>query len=266
MNENLQLMNEVSSFATACEVVRCLVVDKKMERLISIPEFPTFQDILTEIGPLPEEALFFGLADDGLPVLLNIWDPTPGPILVAGDSKVGKTDFLKTIARFIVSAHKPCEIQYGVITNCPCEWDGFIEFPHCVGVFSAMQKDAADFIRALAIWIEMNKAIDQSVLLLIDGLDDFVNLNDGLSQDLQKILVRGPAKKVWPIATLDLENFRTTNVWTSFFQTRIFGYTKHTCTIDDDGYHNTGFETLSKGFEFSLKEDSKWIKFRISRT
>lgn len=54
---------------------------------------PSLNAVLDEIGLMPHEALFMGVASDGLPVLLNLQDPSPGPILVAGDSGVGKTDF-----------------------------------------------------------------------------------------------------------------------------------------------------------------------------
>lgn len=266
MNPDLLSMNGILSFASTSEIRECLVVDKKIDQAISIRELPPLRDILKEIGPLPEEALFLGLAEDGLPVLLNIWDPEPGPILVAGDSKAGKTDFLKTIARYIITTRQSCDIQYGVLTDFPDEWNGYVEYPHCIGVFSTAQKSTNDYIQALTIWIEKNKISQQSVLLLIDGLEDFVNLNDKLSQGLKKILLYGSGAKVWPVATVNLENFQRAKTWLNYFRTRIFGYTKHTCIINDNGCYNTGFEDLSKGVEFSLKEGSEWLKFQIPRS
>src|SRR5512138_298602 len=55
--------------------------------------------VLAEIGALPREALFLGIASDGLPVLLNLHDPHPGPMLVIGDEGAGKTAFLQSIAQ-----------------------------------------------------------------------------------------------------------------------------------------------------------------------
>ncbi len=265
MNINSQLLDEVLPFLSTSEAVWRPVVDKVREQTGFASELPPLQDVLKEIGPLPEEALFFGLADDDLPVLLNMWDPTPGPILVAADSETGKTDFLKNIARYVISTHASSEIQYGVITNRLHEWDGCAEYPHCVGIFSMVQESAADFIQALAIWVEMNKISQQSVLLLIDGLADFVNFNNNMTENLQKIFLYGPAKKVWPVVTINLEDFQNIDGWLRFFQTRVFGYTKHARTIHQSGHPNTGFEILCKGIEFSLIEDSHWIKFRIPR-
>jgi len=44
-----------------------------------MPVAPSLADSLSELGPLPREALLLGLASDGLPVLLNLCDPHPGP-------------------------------------------------------------------------------------------------------------------------------------------------------------------------------------------
>ena len=48
------------------------------------PASPTLSSVLAEIGPLPHEVLFLGVAADGLPVLLNLHDPVPRPLLGKG--------------------------------------------------------------------------------------------------------------------------------------------------------------------------------------
>ena len=56
-----------------------------------LPAAPSLADSISALGPLPNEALLLGLASDGLPVLLNLHDPHPGPLLVAADPGAGKT-------------------------------------------------------------------------------------------------------------------------------------------------------------------------------
>src|SRR5512139_2827767 len=70
-----------------------------------VPDAPKLDRVLADIGPLPPEALFLGIASDGLPVLLNLHNPHPGPMLVAGDAGSGKTTFLRTIAHSVAQTH-----------------------------------------------------------------------------------------------------------------------------------------------------------------
>ncbi len=89
-----------------------------------VPAAPPLTQVLAEIGPLPREALFLGMAYDGLPVLLNLHDPIPGPMLITSDAGAGKTAFLQGIARSAMQSHKSTDVQYAVITNHTDEWDG----------------------------------------------------------------------------------------------------------------------------------------------
>jgi hypothetical protein len=50
---------------------------------------------------LPEGCLLLSLAEDSLPLGLNLYDPSPGPILVAGDARSDETKFAKALAWFI---------------------------------------------------------------------------------------------------------------------------------------------------------------------
>jgi MoxR-like ATPase len=65
----------------------------------SAPAAPVLSQVLAGFGPMPDEALFLGVASDELPVLLNLHDPLPGPILIIGDPGTGKTSLLQTIVR-----------------------------------------------------------------------------------------------------------------------------------------------------------------------
>src|SRR5210317_15336 len=86
------------------------------------PAAPSLKDSLSELDPLPREALLLGLASDGLPVLLNLHDAHPGPLLVAADPGAGKTALLQMIAQATVDMHEPNDVQFGVISNHPDEW------------------------------------------------------------------------------------------------------------------------------------------------
>src|SRR5436190_17462018 len=96
---------------------------------------PSLKSLLAEAHALPEEALYLGLGEDGLPVLLNPFDPTPGPLLVTGEAESGKTTLLKMIARAVDILHSPSAVQYCIITNHAEEWERFERSENCVGIY-----------------------------------------------------------------------------------------------------------------------------------
>jgi len=167
------------------------------------PAAPSLADSLSELGPLPREAMLLGLASDGLPVLLNLHDPHPGPLLVAADPGTGKTALLNLIAQAVTEMHEPGEVQFGVISNYPDEWEHLAGFEHCIGIFPTYHDSAVDFLSSLSGWAHANKGSQQSILLLIDDLESMNDLDFETRQDLRWLLLRGPARRVWPISVAD---------------------------------------------------------------
>src|SRR5690349_5130375 len=92
-----------------------LAEEKRVDQARPAAGLPSLKSLLAEINSLPQEALYLGQAEDGLPVLLNLFDPTPGPLLVTADQGSGKTTLLKMIARAVDLLHSPSEVQYCII-------------------------------------------------------------------------------------------------------------------------------------------------------
>src|SRR5688500_6169823 len=129
-----------------------------------VPVAPNLSTVLAEMGPLPRQSLFLGVASDGLPVLLNLHDPHPGSMLVAGDAGSGKTAFLQTIVHAVAQTHSSDDVQLGVITAHPEEWESVEATSHSVGIFHTQENSAQDFMSSLATWAHANKQARQSVL------------------------------------------------------------------------------------------------------
>ncbi|HAV77493.1 MAG TPA: hypothetical protein DCX53_09070 [Anaerolineae bacterium] len=228
-----------------------------------IPAQPTLSQVLANFGPMPSEALFLGVASDELPVLLNLHDSIPGPLLIIGDSASGKTALLQMIAQATGAMHQPEKVQFGALTNHPDEWSGFDEIPNNVGVFPIQHRASEDFILSLASWAHGNKSSKQSILLLLDDLEAVSKMGMDAVQNLRWLLLRGPSRRVWPIITLNSDRIRTMEPWLDAFRTRIFGNMQSTNHIRKLDAERANLESLSRGSEFAMSEGNDWLRFSI---
>ena len=228
-----------------------------------VPDQPSLSGVLTEFGTMPGEALFLGVASDELPVLLNLHDPFPGPILVCGDAGTGKTAFLQTVASATGKMHQPEDLQFGVLTSHPDEWSALENIPNNVGVFPLYHRSAEDFILSLASWAHGNKSSQQSVLLLVDDLEAATNLDFDAKQNLRWLFLRGPARRVWPINTLNPNRMENIMPWLDAFRTRIFGPIKNQNYIRSLDAETANLNALNPGTQFVLREGENWLKFWI---
>lgn len=223
---------------------------------------PALRDVLAEIGRLPAEALFLGVASDTLPVLLNLYDPHPGPMLVVGDAGSGKTAFLKTIAHSVIQTHGSDDVQFGVVTNYPDEWQGVESTAHRVGVFPAGHKGTQDFIQSLASWAHSNRNTRQCVLLLVDDLESAASLDRETVQNFRWLLLRGPARRVWPIVTLSAPRYGQVISWLQNFRTRVFGRVTNAGVAEAlSGDKSSALAKLEAGTQFALHEKENWLRF-----
>ena len=230
---------------------------------------PTLSRVLAGIGSLPLEALFLGLASDGLPVLLNLYDAHPGPMLVAGDAGAGKTAFLQLIVHSVAQTHAPENVQFGVITNYPDEWETIEATPHCVGIFAVGHNGTQEFIHSLTSWAHSNnrsspadKNTHRCMLLLVDDLESVASLDIEAVQDFRWLLLRGPARRVWPIVTLNAPRYGQVISWLQNFRSRIFGRIASPRVAEAlGGDKASALDQLEARSQFSLREKGNWLRF-----
>ena len=247
-------------FSMALQALTELKTDPSAKPAVGMP--PALRDVLAEIGPLPLEALFLGIASDHLPVLLNLHDPHPGPMLVAGDAGSGKTAFLQTIAQSVMQTHSAADVQFGVITNYPDEWERIEATPHGVGIFPVGHQSTREFTKSLAAWAHSNKNTYQCVLLLVDDLESVASLDLETVQNFRWLLLRGPARRVWPIVTLNAPRYGQVIAWLQNFRTRVFGRVANGRIAEALGGEKASvLGQLEARIQFSMRERDHWLRF-----
>jgi len=247
-------------FSIALQALAELKTDSSTKPAAGIP--PALYDVLAELGPLPLEALFLGVATDHLPVLLNLFDPHPGPMLVAGDPGSGKTAFLQNIAQSVTQTHNAADVQFGVVTNYPEEWEALMATPHRVGIFPVGQQGTQEFMKSLAAWAHSNKNTRQCVLLLVDDLESVSSLDLETVRSFRWLLLRGPARRVWPIVTLNAQRYGQVISWLQNFRTRVFGRVVNERVAEALGGDKASAQgQLDIGIQFCLRERDNWLRF-----
>ncbi|MDQ2693551.1 MAG: hypothetical protein M3Y68_16045 [Chloroflexota bacterium] len=226
-----------------------------------VPAVPALSDVLAKLGSIPDQALLLGIASDGLPVLLNLHDPHPGPLLVTGDPGSGKTTFLQTIARALSQTHEARAVQYGVITSYPDEWASLAATPHQTGIFPVGNEDVPQFINSLTAWAHSNRSSQQCILMLVDDLESVAVLDPQCVQNFRWLLLRGPARRVWPIVTLSAPRYGQVIAWLQNFRTRLFGRVANPRVAEALGAEKASLDQLEAGIQFSLPEKEKWLRF-----
>ncbi|MBL8100887.1 MAG: hypothetical protein JNK81_17015 [Anaerolineales bacterium] len=220
---------------------------------------PTLASVLADISPLPQHALFLGIAEDELPVLLNLSDPVTGPILIVGDEKSDKTLLLQTIARAVDLTYPQNEVQYAVVTPHPDEWKKFYKNENNTFVYETKDYNTKELLESLVTWAHRNKGEQQSVLLLIDDLDAMTKLDEQATQNLRWLLLRGTSRRVWTFITLNAKRAFHLKEWLEFFHTRLFARVQNS----DDAYLLTGDRNASLVDlnQFAMRENDKLLGF-----
>ena len=257
-------MDNTNRFDLMMESLNELAEEDRAHRPPPATGLPTLKSVLADKDSIPSQALFLGLAEDGLPVLLNLYDPIPGPILITGDKSSGKTLLLQMIARAAESLHAASEVQYGVITAHPDEWTQFQESKNNAGIHYLQADSTPELLRSLVTWAHNNKGNQQSILLLIDDLAEVLKLEGQAEQDLRWLLLRGTSRRVWPIITLNAGRAEQMKEWMSFFRTRLFGRvhqpgdSQSVTELPDIPLHR-----LVAGSQFAMREGNNWLNFWV---
>jgi hypothetical protein len=226
-----------------------------------VPAYPTLEDVLAKLMPLPKDGLFLGVASDGLPVLLNLSDPRPGALLLLGDSQTGKTDFLHGVAQAASMIHSAGDLRYAVVTSRLQEWEGWDSLPNCLGLWEANDASVKDLLFDLSERVQLSGS-HETQLLLVDDLQSLENLDSETQENFHWLLANGASGRVWTIATLNADLASDLPLWVRNFGTRIYGRIGDPALAERlTSMPGANLRTLLSGAQFCIREKSHWLRF-----
>jgi hypothetical protein len=236
---------------------------------ITPPPRPDLMQVLDEIGSLPSGTIFLGLAEDGAPLLHDLFPPeggkaAAGPLLVTGDARSGKTAFLQNLAAGLDATSETGDVLFGVITPRVEEWEAFEALPSSLGIWSARPLSMGRLLGQLCAWASSSRPRHAGVVLLLDGLAMVAEAGADVRRDLRYLLLYGPERGIWPVATVRASQAGGARLWLDYFTSRIYGRVANGPLAEyltDDP--EVRLDDLLPGVQYLLELPDGWLKFWI---
>lgn len=165
---------------------------------------PTLEEVL-ENTPIPYDAVFLGMADDGLPMMMST---------ITNNSNIliwnGEVGFLKTVAEYVMKrdSNNKNEIEFIVFTNNIEEWEFLAKETNnkantpCIGIIPFWDKLANQILLGIASWIHQGIRPNHSIIVLIEGVENVLKMDLDARQNFHYIFTKGKDRKVFAIGTV----------------------------------------------------------------
>jgi hypothetical protein len=223
--------------------------------------------LLEEVGSLTPGSILVGACDDRLHFYMDLLDPRPGSILIAGERKVGQSRLLHSLlsSACLLNSHRA--FRYAYIGADPALNAVLTRQAHCFRAVSVHTRASGELITQLADLAE--KRIhpgqkDVQLILAIDGLDVLCSsLDDQTYDDLAWLIRDGPSLRIWPVATLDAARAQIVgDELIHLFGTRLLGHmdARHAALFQGEPSVTS---QLLPGKQFCVWFDKTWLSFWI---
>lgn len=231
--------------------------------------------LLTDNPGLPQQTAILGICDDQLPMLLDLNDPSPGSLLVAGDERQQQLDLLRTAISSVILRNTPRSVQFIIFSHLPGAWQDWVNGHHferyCMGIIGVDLPEASEWIQNLAEWTRQRQAGLRSgppIIVLLDTLNFIPKLNNHLRLRFEFLVKEGPQAKIWPIAAISTALASSLTRQVDQFQTLIYGYSEDTSFYTRlSGISETEAKALREPGKFAVKlgteEKHEWLKFSL---
>jgi len=225
----------------------------------------SLEQILALNPHLPIQTAILGMCEDGYPVLFDLLDERPGPLLITGETGCGKTRLLKMIIKTAISLNSPYEVRYSLVTSNPDEWSEFsTPGGHCLAATPEYESAAGDNIIRLAEIASARRKGRQegaAILLVVDDLRFINRVDADVRLNFEWLLKYGPAAGIWPVVSLSEQNALEMPRVVSQFHTRIIGKMSAASSKRLAIFDGLASENLETGKQFAVRVQDDWLSF-----
>ena len=165
------------------------------------------QQYIKSFGPVPNRTSYLGTCYDGLPLFLDLADPTPGSLLLIGSDEISNTRFIKTILASSMMINSIIDLKCSVISPNVGNYYDLTHYDHMEKLLSAFDSAAHKYIVDLAILAEQRRNgrhTGVTHILFIEDLAEIMKYDDFETENhLSWLTSNGPRNAIWVLASID---------------------------------------------------------------
>jgi hypothetical protein len=236
---------------------------------------PSLREVLTKSAGIPAHTVILGVVEDGLPVLLDLHDPTPGSLLIVGDERQQELDLLRSALASVILRNSARGVQFIVFSHLPeawRQWVGELGWDrYCLDVVGADTPSAQEWIDLLSGWSierQANLRSGPPVIILFDTLSFMTRLAAETREKLDDLIQTGPRGQFWPVAAVSTALANSLGRQLDVFKTRIVGFSEDAGVYSRlAGVDQAGAKGFGQSGQFVVRvgsgENSQVLKFRV---
>ncbi|MBN2549098.1 MAG: hypothetical protein JXB15_08075 [Anaerolineales bacterium] len=232
-------------------------------------DLPSLQALLEQLGSLSPHSAIIGLCEDGLPFVLDLYNPAPGSLLIAGDPNSGKTRLLQAILTSAALLNSPAQVSFRVLAYQREEYLALAKTEHCQKLHAIDEHLPGEMIDELATIVEERRASKPGGPALILAIDDLgaclQYLDKHTYHRLYWLIRHGPRSRVWVMATLSSRRVKEINPrYLTAFRSRLAGLlTDQKLAASLLGKSNGETRRLHQGYQFWVPYSGEGVRFWV---
>ena len=219
---------------------------------------------------LPAATALLGISSDGLPVLFDLNDPAPGPLLILGNEGCGKVRLMQQIALSLLHNNPAEAVQISVIGHHLMRWGEVTakarQNQAWLELSGGKKADSGEQIITAAEMTEkryLHPGKNPAAVIFIDDLSFIFNQNAAVQLNFEWLCKHGPQVKVWLVASLETQAALSMGRWIRYFRTRIIGEMPKQNSDRLGLFPGSGAEDFLPGIEFAVYVRDAWLRFEL---